>query len=108
MKTTIYTRLLLLIISMTSFSCGMTTVSPTMSPIRQTMSPTMYEMENTSNLRGSQTSGYRPSRISSEDEDEANNKFSTNKKVVISIVSVSVGLLIAICVLCVFLKLCVF
>ena len=73
---------------------------PTMSPIiRQTMSPTVSVTH--SNLR---TSGYRPSRISSEDEDEANNKYTTSTKVVIISVSLSVAILVVICILCICLK----
>ena len=75
---------------------------PTMSPIiRQTMSPTVSVTHSNSNLRAS---GYRPSRISSEDEDEANNKYNSGTKVVIIIVSISVAILVFICILCICLK----
>ena len=99
MKTiTIYTTLLILIISMI-YVFGNDV--PTMSPImRQTMSPTVSVTHSNSNLR---TSGYRPSRISSEDENEANNK-SSSTKIVISIVSISVSILVFICILCIYLK----
>ena len=66
-----------------------------------TMSPTVSVTHSNSNLR---TSGYRPSRISSEDEDEANNKYTTSTKVVIISVSLSVAILVVICILCICLK----
>jgi len=99
MKTmSIYTTLLILIISMIYvFGNDVPTMSPiirqTMSPtisVTQTMSPTVSVTQTMSptvsvthsNLR---TSGYRPSRISSEDEDEANNKYTSGTKVGIGI-----------------------
>ena len=108
MKTmSIYTTLLILIISMI-YVFGNDV--PTMSPIiRQTISPTISVTETMSptvsvthsNLR---TSGYRPSRISSEDEDEANNKYTSGTKVGIIIASISVSILVFICILCICLK----
>ena len=93
----IYTTLLILIISMIDVFGNDV---PTMSPIiRQTMSPTVSVTH--SNLR---TSGYRPSRISSEDEDEANNKYTSGTKVGIIIASISVSILVFICILCICLK----
>ena len=105
----IYTTLLILIISMIYvFGNDVPTMSPivrqTMSStvsVTQTMSPTVLVTHSNSNLR---TSGYRPSRISSEDEDEANNKYTSGTKVVIIIVSISVVILVFICVLCICLK----
>ena len=103
MKTiAIYTTLLILVISMTSFMGVFGNDVPTMSPIiRQTMSPTVSVTHSNSNLRAS---GYRPSRISSEDEDEANNKYTSGTKVGIIIASISVSILVFICILCICLK----
>ena len=113
----IYTTLLILIISMIYvFGNDVPTMSPiirqTMSPtisVTQTMSPTVSVTQTMSptvsvthsNLR---TSGYRPSRISSEDEDEANNKYTSGTKVGIIIASISVSILVFICILCICLK----